>query len=522
MADPSSRRRRLVASSTLGAGILLAAALFLIVNYFGWKYHQRLDWTRSRLYTLSEKSLNVLAELDGEVEVSVFLSPVDELYDPVVELLSRYEAASPRISVRVVDPEKNLAEAQSLVEKYELAQLSVVVFDDGEARRVVDVTDLADYDYSGYQFGEGPRMTGFKGEQVFTGTVLELREQRKPKILFTTGHGERGLDDFSAHGLSAAREILGKDNFEFESWASLGQPAVPPGTDLVVVAGPTSSFVEPEILLLRAYLDAGGRLLVLLDPTLAPGGGGMARTGLEPLLAEYGVEVGDDVVVDPANPLPFFGAETIFVNSYGSHVITRPLSQAQLPVIVPLARSVRAGEAPDDLEVEELMRTSAEGWGETDLANLTEQVEKGEADVEGPVSLAVVVSAIDTGELEEEADEESEWEASSEGEAETEGEAAGDAPAPARRANLRMVVIGDSEFASNGQMQSLPNATLLANALNWLVERESLVAIPAKQPEQMRLTLTASQLSRVSWLVLVVLPGAAVLAGLAVYWRRRR
>ena len=87
---------------------------------------------------------------------------------------------------------------------------------------------------------------------------------------------------------------------------------------------------------------------------------------------------------------------------------------------------------------------------------------------------------------------------------------------------MRLVVVGDSDLATNTQLQNVPNATFLANALNWLVERETLVGIPPKQPEQVKLSLTSTQLSRLTWLVLIILPGLVILAGLTVYLRRRR
>ena len=503
-------RKRLQRSSSLWAGVLLVGLLAGIVNYFGWKYYQRFDWTESRLYSLSEKSEAVLASLDRDVRAVVLMDSADELYDPVRELLSRYAAASPRFDVRLVDAQKNLVEAQQLVDRFELSRINVVVFDSDEGRRVIDAADLADYDYSGMQFGEGAEMSGFKGEAAFTGALIELMESRKPRILFTTGHGELELDDFSARGLSALGDLLGKDNFELEDWPTLGQSLVPEGTDLVVIAGPVSTFVEPEIALLRSHLESGGRLLVMLDPTLDDDNG-LLQTGLEGLLADYGALVGDDLVVDPANPLPFFGAETIFISSYGDHLITRPLSQAQLPVIVPLGRSVAAGDV-EGLEITELLRTSAEGWGETDLVNL-QQVEQGGGDLAGPVPLGVAV----------------EWAAAPPGEAEPVleqepgglSEPAAD-PDGATAPPLRLVVLGDSDLASNGQMQSAPNAMFVANAMNWLVERETLVAIPPKKPEQVRLSLTGAQLRGVTWVVLALLPGLALAAGLAVYRQRRR
>jgi len=498
-------KRQIVSGSLLGAGVILAIILFVIVNYFAWKYYARLDWTSSSMYSISEKTEGVLSQLDRDVEILVFLSPGEQLFGPVMELLSSYEQASDRITVRTVDPEKNLLEAQALVDKYQIAQLNVLIFDSGDDRRVVNTADLADYDYSGMQYGAGAKLIGFKGEQVFSSTLLELMESRKPKILFTSGHGEMNLDDPSARGLSLARDLLGRDNFELEEWGTLGVSAVAENTDLIVVAGPTSNFIEPELDLLGRYLDGGGRLLVLIDPTLAPDGG-LIRTGLEPLLLDFGVEVSDDIVLDPANPLPFFGPETIFVNIYGDHVITRALDQAQLPVIIPLGRSVRTAPEAEGLEVTELMLTSVDGWGETDLVSL-DQIERDETDILGPVTLAVAVEIVaetagddtemDTGELllDEDSDDSS---------------------------ALRIVVVGDSDFASNSQMQNVPNATFLANCLNWLVDREALVGIAPKTPEQVRLSLTRGELARISWLVLAGLPGLALALGVAVHLRRRR
>jgi ABC-type uncharacterized transport system involved in gliding motility auxiliary subunit len=491
-------QRRLISGSLLGAGVILAFILFVIVNYFGWKYYTRLDWTSASMYSISEKTEGILSQLDRDVEVLVFLSPGEQLYGPLMELLSSYEGASARLSVRSIDPEKNLLEAQTLVDKYQIAQLNVVIFDTGDDRRIVDTADLADYDYSGMQYGEGPKMIGFKGEQVFSSTLLELMESRKPKILFTSGHGEMSLDDMSGRGLALARDLMGQDNFELEEWITLGESVVPEATDLIVIAGPTSNFIEPELELLSRYMDEGGRLMVLLDPTLAADGG-FIQTGLEPFLLDFGVQVADDIVVDPANPLPFYGPETIFVSIYGGHVITRALDQAQLPVIIPLGRSVRAAETTvDGLRVTELILTSVDGWGETDLVHL-DQVAKQEADTPGPVSLAVAVEAEEAVGAEPLADQE---------------------PAPVD--DLRMVVIGDSDFASNSQMQNVPNATFLANTLNWLVDRETLVGIPPKAPEQVRLSLTRGELIKISWLVLAVLPGLAVLLGIVVHLKRRR
>jgi ABC-type uncharacterized transport system involved in gliding motility auxiliary subunit len=483
-----ANRRQLVKTGMFSASVLLLAALLVMINYLGWKYYKRFDWTKSQLYSLSEKTLNVLKGLKQDVEFIVFLSPEQgEIYQPTTELLSRYGAASSRVHVRIVDAAKKPVEAQQLVRQYGVTTTGVVVVS-GKDKRVIDSNDLAELDFRTMQTTGAPQMTGFKGEQLFTSALVQLSEGRKPKILFTTGHGEHSLDDQSGRGLSGAQQLLGRDNFELEEWASLGKPAVPAGTDLLVIAGPTGSFVQPELDAFSAYLDNGGRMLVLLDPTLGPGAGaGLATTGLEDWLGRYGIKAGQNIVVDPSNPLPFFGPETIFSKDYGDHPVTKALSQAGVPVLLSVVRSMTPGSAPG-IKLTELVHTSSEGWGETDLSNL-DKVGRDPRDVPGPVGIAVVAES--------------------------------GATAPGKRP-MRLVAVGDSDFAANQLQQANEgNAVLLSNAFNWLVEREALLGIPPKKTEQVKLTLTRDEIRRI-YLLAAALPILAVALGTAVFFRRRR
>lgn len=510
----SDLRKSLIKGGTLSAGVVLATALLLIVNYFGWKYYQRFDWTKSKLYSLSEKTTNALKSVDKDIDVTIFLRPSDELFGPTRELLDRYQATSKRIHVRTVDAEKNLAEAQQLVDKYKVSSLNVVVFDSGKDRRVVETADLADYDYSGMQMGQAPRMTGFKGEQRFTGAILELVESKKPKILFTSGHGEASINDTQGEGgLGQMQQLLGRDNFATEEWPSLGKTAVPDDADLVVIAGPTSQFVKPELDVLSAYLGKGGRVLVLVDPKID--GTRLASTGLTEWLAGWGVKLGEDIVVDPSNPLPMFGADTIFASNYAEHPVTRALRAARVPVIFALARSVAKGTPQAGFAVTELVKTSDQGWGETNLADL-HKVAKDAADVPGPVTLAVAVAPVGAEKKPDPAMEEEDLDA-------PKPPQAPGLPEGSPMARTRLVVFGDSNFASNADIGGSPgNATLVADTMNWLVERPQLLGIAAKTPEQVRLTLTQGQLSWIFWLVIAILPLTSVAAGVAVYRRRRR
>ena len=532
--EPGPARSRWVQDSTLGAGVLLILALFVMVNYLAIRHYQRFDWTSNKIYSLSQKSLSIVEGIDQEIDLVVFISPESPIYGPVNELLSSYGAANSKLKKREVDPAKNLIEAQRLVQRYNIERDNVVIVASGDDRRVIDEFDLAEYDYSGAQMGQGPTISEFKGEQLITSALLALVEARKPKVLFTTGHGEAALDRGGARSLSQAKDLLGGDNFDIEEWSLLGKNQVPPETDLVVIAGPTTNFLPPELEVLSAYLDAGGRLLLLLDPVFAEGTGGLVDLGFTDWLAGYGVEIRDDIVIDPTSELPFFGPETIFTDAYGSHPVVEALKQRRTRVLMPLARSVSVSDsAPEGVEVTELVRTSEAGWGETNLGALEEEVAPDDADVQGPVTLAVAVSfevetesapaedALPAGVSAEGAGEDSP-EAPAAGEAES-AELGEDEEEDAPEAQeARMVVFGDLDFASDSQVANGDNAVLLLNALNWLVKREELIDIEARKPEQTTLTLSQGELSQVYLLVLVILPGLAVAFGVWIYLRRRR
>ncbi len=501
-------RRALVEGSTLGLGVVLATILVAMVNYLASRHYARFDWTSSKVFTLSEKSQAVLDRVDRDIDAILFLvpnSPVDsQVFDQVSELLDRYEAANPRIRKRVIDPARDRLEVTRLIEDFDIERAHAVVIAAGDDRRVLDGFDFVEYDYSGASLGQPPSVKAFRGEQLITSAILELIEDEKPKVVFTSGHGEASIEATSEgsdpRALAAAADLLGRDNFALETWSSLGQATVPADSDLVVVAGPTDPFLPPEVETLSSYLDEGGRLLLLLDPMLQPDGA-LAPTGLESLLASRGLIMGPDLVIDPAQQLPVYGPETIFTASYGSHPIIEPL--VGRPVILSVARSVRrSSSVPAGTEVSELILTSPQAWAETDLSTLPD-VARDEDEAAGSLALGAAIAWPDR--------------------ALPADDVADGLPAPnGDERQTRIVVLGDSDFATDEQLYQGANSELLLGSFNWLIEREALVAIAAREPQQMKLLLSASEVRTLYLLVLVVLPGAAIVAGIFVHVRRRR
>jgi ABC-type uncharacterized transport system involved in gliding motility auxiliary subunit len=487
------------------AGILLGAALLFGVNYLGSRHWGRLDWTKTRLYSLSETTTKIVRGLPRPVRVTVFMTERSRLYAPVRELLNRYRVLSPRIEVEYLDPQKNPARAQALVQEFGIRQ-NTIVFRSGDRKKYVEEDKLADYDYAGMGMpNAAPDIKAFKGEEAFTSAILAVTEDRPPRVYFSAGHGEPALDSFErGRGFAELKQTLERDNIVVASWDAIGKGTVPADADVIVVAGPRTGFLEPETAALERYLAGGGSVLFLLDPVLPGPGSPPADYGLGRILAAHGVRLGQDIVVDPANAVPLVGAETLIANRYGAHPVARPLSEQQLPIIFPLARSVsRVDPLPPGVSATMLVETTPEGWGETGLDRLDEQIAKDPSDNQGPVALAFACAPSDSPTTPPEAAK------------------AAAAPPPASPKTRKVVVVGNSRFAANGSLTSAGNANFFVNAVHWLSGSERRMGIAPKTPEQASLSLTQSQVQRIALFTTLGMPALAVLLGVWVWYRRR-
>jgi ABC-type uncharacterized transport system involved in gliding motility auxiliary subunit len=478
-------RRRWSLGLNAAAAVTLAALLVAMLNYLAQRNYARADWSRTRFYSLSDKTTHLLASLSNRVDITMFFQTDHPFYEDVANLLQEYTYQSPLLRVEKVDPNRNLARTEELSRRYQVTELNVVVFDHHGRSKVVRADDLMEMDYSGLAGGEPPRASAFKGEQVFSSALQSIAQERPPKVYFLGGHGERDINDRDPYaGYSElARRVRG-DNAEAIDFTLAAQHGVPADADAVVISGPTKPLAAQEIETLQAWVEKkNGRLMVLLDT--GPSG------GLETLLAAWGVRLDNDVVLDPKRTLT--GLD-LFVDAYGPHPITRRLQQITSVFYMP--RSVESSHPPlgqvdraDQPVVSTLAFSSAESWAESDLEQKPMKFEA-RSDRRGPISLAV---AVERGPL--------------------------SLPEVEIRPT-RMVVFGDTDFLSNGAMSG-GNADLFMSALNWLLDREQLMAIAPKPLHESRLVMTRGQVTRLFWVVTFLLPGLVGVLGLAVWMQRR-
>ena len=465
--------------------VVLSAAILAMVLYLGFRHYRRIDLTRGGYYTLSDKTRAVLKTLTSELEVLVFIDPNrSDIHDDVRNLLQEYAEASPRVRLQVISPLKNPARTEELLSRYDVSRLEdVVVFDyEGRQKYVYDY-ELAEFDYSDAAYGGAPRMRSFQGEQAFTSAVLALTQPGQQKVHFLGGHGERAADDFEDKGLSTLAKYLRRENLEPETITLVNRESLPQECRLLVIASPGVELPARDVSVIRGFLRRDGRLLVLTDP--------LKVTGLDGLLEEWGILVGNDIVIEPVVLAGLQAITTeLMILSYPPHAITRQM--AELVTNFSYVRSVRpaeqeTGEA-DRPRVSILAQTTPRGWAERNLESKRARYDEGE-DGAGPVSIAVAaeIAAIPDADV----------------------------------GATRIVVFGDSDFASNGMLTSA-NFDFLMGTVNWLLERELLIAIGPKDPREFVLVLGPRQMRNVFLACVVGLPLVVLMIGGQIWWSRRR
>jgi len=437
---------------------ILTVAILAMLAFLAERHSIRWDWSEGQVNTLTDQSMELVERLDSDVVVTAYFDR-SEIPD-VAALLDRYGHASDRVEVEFVDPNSIPLEIESLGLDPEALAKGLVRVSSGDAGIVV--TELS--------------------ESGITNGLLKLTRSSDKKVYFIEGHNERritGDQGGVAEGkesMGRAAEALRNETYQVEALSMTTRGEIPEDADAVVIAGPTRPYFDHEIEALRAYARRGGALLFMIDPR--------AQTNLYGLLGEWGIRLEDDVVVDQVQAIYNQATMPLAAEYSPDHPITRDLDQTTLYAVV---RSVEF----DDGDYETLVFTGSSSWAERDLDGwqASGRAEYDERDLDGPVPIAVAGTPpveVDEG-----------------------------APPP------RLVVFGDSDFASNEFLEARYNRDLFLNTVNWLVGDVEQISIRPQLSRASRFELGASQFRAILYLSLFVLPEGIAVAGVVAWWLRR-
>ncbi|HEY2930594.1 MAG TPA: Gldg family protein [Acidobacteriota bacterium] len=318
-------------------------------------------------------------------------------------------------------------------------------------------------------------------EESITNAIIKVTRGKNKIIYYVTGHGERDLNSTGADGFSVAKQKMDTQNYDLKPLVLAEEKKVPADASVVLVVGPKFQLLQPEVDALQSYLDQGGRLLLLVDPETNP--------GLDDFLKSKGLTLDNDVVVDASGIGQMFGIGPAapLVTTYEGHAITQGFENTM--TFFPLARSITTAASSDQgYSSQVLIKSNQRSWGETELKGGSAKFDAGK-DKQGPLNMAVVATKrIDD------------------------------------KRQAKIVLFGDSDFAGNAYFQrpTPRNGDLFLNSVNWLAEDTELMAIRPHAPQSRSINMSLAQTNMLFYLTMILMPAAALIAGAAVWWNRRR
>lgn len=447
-------------------GIVLA--ILVVINIFASVLPAAMthyDISSTKLYSITSNTKAVVNAL--EKDVTIYWIVQSEKEDDVIEnLLAKYESLSKHINIVKKNPDVYPTFAEQYTTE-EVANNSLVV-ECGDRSRFIGYNDiyLTEADMSSYS-----NSTSFDGEGAITSAIDYVVTDELPQLYVLEGHGEAELS-------SVFSEQIEKENMEMTTFSLLNEDSVPEEADCVLIYAPTSDISSEEKDLLAEYAASGGKLMVLAGP-VEDG----TLENLYGLLADYGVEPAEGIVVEADRDHYAFQAPYVLLPDISDSEITAPLIEENYYAIMPIAQGLTVNHTGKGT-VTQLLTTSEDSFSKAEGYNLS-SYEKEEGDASGPFSVGVSI------------------------ECENEG---------------RIVWFSSSHFLDDmyNSYSSGANLDLSMNALSSLIGESEAVAIRSKSLNYNYLTINESTASFLKILMIGVFPLAFLGIGICILMRRRR
>jgi len=531
-------KKKAYASNALLYGVFIVGAV-VVVNLLSTRVFGRIDLTENKMYTLSQPSKDLVKKLPDYFTVKAFMSKdlppeLTAISRYVRDLIDEYKASSSKFRWEAIDPgsDKKLEEEANRckVQKVQIQVLRNQKFELGEYYLGL----CLEY---GTQVESIPQVARTEGLEYQISSLIKRMTQHKRKVAFTTGHGENDINT----GFQSLKQDLEQ---EFEvSTVNPSQAEIGKDIDALVVGGPKQAFDDKGRKELDKFLMTGKGAVILVDGMVmgSPGGGmhgmeqmqiKMAQANdpqLSKLLDAYGFKIDQDFVFDPqaamAGPVEINGRRMLATAPFFVGVETEKMPDLSIlngvrGLVFPFASSVEltgplaGGKPPAGAKLWKLASSTKEAWKQTGFFVLSAQtkIEPGKERgsyafgyaYQGPLKSAFAPAA-------------------------PTNESSADKPPTESVKPVRLVVMGDSDFASDDNVQLaryLPfygaGAQLLFNAVSWTVEDEALTPLRAKNmtPRPIKVSSDATA-SLIQFGNVLGLPLAFCLFGL-VRWRVRR
>lgn len=352
-----------------GANSLVQTVAFIafvaLLNWFGTRYHSRVDLTSNHQFSLSDQSKKIAKGLKTDLKLTAFVRSGDQQGRQLKDLMDEYKYQTDHLKLEIIDPDREPGKVKMFLQAhpdFKPRYNALIVDNNGKLTEAQSVS-----------------------EQDLTAALLKATQDKQLNIYFLTGHGEADIEGFQQDGMSQAKDALQKQNYKVQKLSLFETKAqVPADCDVLVVAGPRNALMPQEVAALEAYVKRGGKLYAMLTPG--------TNSGLESVLKEYGITAEQDLAVDPrANLYGDPAAPVVQTYPYS------PITQGLRPTIYPAARSLDIeAKPPAGVTVSSLAETSDQSFSKRNLKDRRAQFNP-TFDKKGPLKLAVSVTIAASG-----------------------------------------------------------------------------------------------------------------------------
>ena len=463
----------------------------------------RSDLTASKEYDLSNQAINAIKNINEDMEIFIFLRN-DSSKDGISikrteDLLSEFSRNSNKNSItfKHVDPDldPNLSSKLNIERYLSGRDLPVLVFRLKESQRLSHIV------------GKDPNesVDVFNEKDVISGILISNQVKRK-RIYFLSGHEERDINnlDRSSDSLGQAKITLERDNYDVSSITTdelsriILNFSLSNELDLfpaaIIISDPSDEILESEKNVVKEYISLGGNIMLLLEPD--------SPKGYIDMISSWGVISGEGTLIDRISYVAP-NLEFLQIKDSNLQIPDHPITHNFDVIYFPGSKFIGLSLLPEEIPVTEdgvpyikadpLAYTTISSWEETSK----EIIEFNQEDISGPLPIALALESISS----------------------IKGN-------PKRQENgkylkSKMVIFGDTDFASNRFIFSAKNEDLFANSLNWLTSDVELISIRPKVKVFRELVLTEDERNFVRWSGWIFLPALSLSFGFFNWWRRR-
>ncbi len=473
-------KKQLMYGTNTIISILLVLGIFILIIAYSTDNHKRYDMTEQKRFTLDDKSIKLVQSLKQDLNVTVFFNKGSGFRERTEMLMKQYELNSKKVIVRYMDTNSHIVKAKELG----LTDPDTVVLQSGMRKEMLTNVD----------------------EESFTNAILKVTQAGQSTIGFVLGHGERKIEGTEADAFTGVVESMKKENYKIVPINLSGENPIPSDTNLIIIAGPKVPFADSEIKNLQKFVDGGGALFVMLEPSNSN-----EDEKLIQFISQYGLEIPNKVIVDSLglqfmnNPFVVLGAVGLYGNNpivkdfnlNTSFFLTRPIEMGKnIPAGVVWEPLLKTMPAPKSYA--RSMKELPKEVSEKDLAY------KKDSDMPGPFNIgAATVLPL-------------------KGQEQTKPESAatpeGDQQ---KKQGARLVVMGNVNFASNTYFATQGNRNLFQNCVSWLSQNENLISIRKADTKFSPLMLDEKQKAIIWKTTIIIMPLMIILAGVLMLWRKR-